>query len=208
MQAEIQNDDGKKIGELPREGRSILATRVSSLTPARLSLTNRAVTRSLGASLTPALVERFSQRDLAGRLGLALPFVTVDREGRPHPMLLSYLELRAYDAGTLGLVIGARSRSARNLVERQTGTVLLIEPDAIVYVKLRAVDGPLPVAGAAGLELGYFLLAVEEVLEDAAADWEGGMKVTGALRYAPAPTLEEAWARATLAALAEPRARA
>ena len=166
------------------------------------------MTRSLGAALSPALVERFSQRDLAGRLGLALPFATVDREGHPHPMLLSYLELRAYDPGTMGLVIGSRSRSARNLVERETGTLLVIEPDAIVYVKLRAVDGPLPVAGAAELELGYFLLAVEEVLEDAAADWEGGMRITGALRYAPAPTLEEPWARATLAALTEPRARA
>jgi hypothetical protein len=166
------------------------------------------MTRSLGASLTPALVERFSQRGLSERLGLALPFVTVDREGRPHPMLLSYLELRAYDAGTIGVVIGARSRSARNLVERETGTLLVIEPDAIVYVKLRAVDGPLPVAGAAELELGYFLLAVEEVLEDAAADWEGAMRIAGALRYTPAPTLEEPWARATLAALAEPRARA
>ena len=166
------------------------------------------MTRSLGAALTPALVERFSQRDLPQRLGLVLPFVTVDHEGRPHPMLLSYLELRAYDAGSLGLVIGARSRSARNLAERQTGTLLVIEPDAIVYAKLRAVDGPLPVAGAAELELGYFLLAVEEVLEDAAAEWEGGMRITGALRYAPAPALDEPWARATLAALAEPRARA
>lgn len=166
------------------------------------------MTRSLGPALTPALVERFSQHDLARHLGVALPFATVDRDGRPHPMLLSYLELRAYDAGTLGLVIGARSRSAHNLVERQTGTLLVVEPDTIVYVKLRAVDGPLPVPGAAALDLGYFLLAVEEVLEDAAADWEGGMRIASALRYAPAPTLEEPWARATLAALAEPRARA
>ncbi len=166
------------------------------------------MTRSLGPSLTPRLVERLSQRDLRQRLGLALPFVTVDRDGRPHPMLLSYLELRAYDAGTLALVIGARSRSARNLVERQKGTLLVVEPDVTVYVKLAAVDGPLAVEGAPGLELGYFLLAVEEVLEDAAAEWEGGMRITSALRYAPIPTLDEPWARATLAALAEPRARA
>ena len=166
------------------------------------------MTRTLGASLTPALVERFSQRALRDRLGLTLPFVTVDRDGRPHPMLLSYLEVRAYDAGTVGLVIGARSRSARNLAERHAGTLLVVEPDAIVYVKLSAVDGPLPVPGGGELELGYFLLAVEEVLEDAAAAWEGGMRITSALRYAPAPTLDEPWARATLAALAEPRARA
>jgi hypothetical protein len=166
------------------------------------------VSRSLGASLPPALVERLSQRDLAPRLGVALPFVTVDADGRPHPMLLSYLEVKAYDTGTVGLVVLARSRSGRNLLERQTGTLMIVEPDATVYVKLRAVDGPLSVPGGEELGLGYFLLAVEDVLEDAAADWEAGMRITGPIRYAPAPTLAEPWARATLAALAEPRARA
>ena len=166
------------------------------------------MTRSLGRSLSQALVERFAQRDLAHRLGLALPFVTTDADGRPHPMLLSYLEIRAYDTRTIGLVIGARTRSAGNLAERGAATLLVIEPDVTVYVKLRAVDGPLAVAGASEYGLGYFLLEVDEVLEDAAADWEGGMRITSGLRYAPAPTLDEPWARATLAALAEPRARA
>ena len=68
------------------------------------------------------------------------------------------------------------------------------------------MDGPLDVAGADAL--GYFLLAVEDVLEDAAAEWEEGMRLTGAVTYAPAPALDAAWARATLAALAAPRARA
>lgn len=165
------------------------------------------MTRSLGSALPAAVVERLSQRDLASRLGLALPYVTVDAEGRPHPMLLSYLEVRAYDPGTLGLVIGARSRSARNLAERHAGTLVLVEPDLVVYVKTRAVDGPLPVEGGEAWNLGYFQLAVEEVLEDAAADWEGGMRITSALRYDPAPTLAEPWARATRAALARPPAR-
>jgi hypothetical protein len=166
------------------------------------------VTRALGPSLPPALVERFAQRDLASRLGIVLPFVTVDADGRPHPMLLSYLELRAYDSGTVGLVIDARSRSARNLVERHAGTLLVIERDATVYVKLRLVDGPLPIDQASEFGLGYFVLAVDEVLEDSAAEWEAGMRITHALAYAPAPTLDEPWARATLAALAYPRARA
>jgi len=51
-------------------------------------------------------------------------------------------------------------------------------------------------------------LAVEDVLEDAAADWEGGMRITHEIRYAPPPALDAPWARATLAALATPRARA
>ena len=166
------------------------------------------MTRVTGSSLSTALVERLSQRDLAHRLGVGLPFVTVDAAGRPHPMLASYLEIRAYDARTLGLVIQSRSGSARNLAERQVGTLLVVEPDAIVYVKLRAIDGPLPVEGGEPFGLGFFLLEVEEVREDAAADWEAGMRITESIRYAPAPTLSEPWARATLAALAAPRARA
>ena len=166
------------------------------------------MTRSVGRALTPELVERLSQRNLAHRLGAVLPFVTIDADGRPHPMLLSYLELRAYDAASVGLVILARSRSARNLVERHTGTLLVIEPEATVYLKMRALDGPLPIEGGGDWGLGYFLMEVEEVLEDTAAEWEAGMRITQGVRYAPPPTLEEPWAKATLAALAEPRARA
>ena len=162
--------------------------------------------RPLGPRMSAPLVGRLSQRDLERRLGVALPLVTVDAEGRPHPMLLSYLEVRAYDSGTLGLVIQARSTSARNLIERGAATLLILEPDAVIYIKTRVVDGPLDVAGTEAL--GYFLLEVEDVLEDVAADWEGGMRITGSVTYAPPPALDEAWARATLAALAAPRARA
>jgi hypothetical protein len=165
------------------------------------------VTRSLGAALSSALFERLSQRDLERRLGIGLPFVTVDRAGRPHAMVISYLEVRAYDTRTLGLVIQGRSTTARNLADRAAGTLLIVEPDAIMYVKTRALDGPLDVADDAGLGLGYFLLAVEEVLEDAAAEWESGMRITSAIHYQPVPSLEAPWARATLAALAAPRAR-
>jgi hypothetical protein len=166
------------------------------------------MTRSRRTSLSPALVERFSQRDLARRLGTALPLVTVDAEGHPHPMVVSYLEVRAYDSGTFGLVIHAASGSARNLRERRVATLLVVEPDVTVYVKTRAVDGPLDVPGGDGMGLGYFLLEVEEVVEDAPAGWEAGMKITSGVRYAPPPSLEEPWARLTLAALAAPRARA
>ena len=166
------------------------------------------MTRNVGTALTPALVERLSQREVRRRLGIALPFVTVDDDGRPHPMLLSYLEVRAHDTGTVGVVIQARSGSARNLIGRGVGTLMIVEPDTTVYVKTRLVDGPLPVPGGGDHGLGYFLLAVEEVREDSAAEWEAGMRITEPIRYEPPPTLDEPWARATIAALAQPRARA
>ena len=153
------------------------------------------MSRSLGPRLPDALVARLDQRDVASRLGVALPFATVDADGHPHPMLLSYLEVRAHDAATLGLVIGTRSTSARNLSAGRPATLFIIEPEAVVYAKLRPVDGPLPVPGGEAWALGYFLLEVTDVLEDAAADWETGIAITSAIAYRPVPSLDAPWAR-------------
>src|SRR5207244_2525633 len=51
--------------------------------------------RSLGAALPARMVARLSQSDFRPLLGRALPLITLDTEGRPHPMLCSYLELLA-----------------------------------------------------------------------------------------------------------------
>ena len=166
------------------------------------------VTRSLGRSLPDALVRRFSQADLVRRLDVAMPLVTIDAEGRPHAMVVSHLEIKAYDARTLGVVIQATSRSARNLAERRVATLLVIEPDVTAYVKLRTLDGPLDVEDGAQFRLAYFLLEVDDVLEDAPADFEGAPRITAGLRYGPVPSLDDPWAHATRAALASPRARA
>jgi hypothetical protein len=72
----------------------------------------------------------------------------------------------------------------------------------------RLLDGPLPIEGGEPFGLAYFLLEVDEVREDSAADWEAGMRIVAPIRYEPAPTLAEPWARVTMAALASPRARA
>ena len=164
------------------------------------------MSRSLGAVLPASLVDRLSQREIGRHLGIGLPFVTIDQAGRPHAMVLSYLEVRAHSPSTLGIVIQARSTSARNLAARGAGTLLIVEPDAVVYVKARAVDGPLEV-GDDAFGLGYFLLAVEDVLEDTAGVWEGGVRITSAIEYRPLPPLDAPWVRATLTALAVPRAR-
>lgn len=164
------------------------------------------MSRSLGNVLSAELVARLSQRELERHLGIALPFVTVDEAARPHAMLLSYVEVRAHSPTTLGLVIQARSASARNLAAGRAGTLLIVEPDVVVYVKARALDGPLDVGGEAR-GLGYFLLEVEEVLEDLPAAWEGGVRITSAIQYRPVPALDAPWVQATLAALAAPRAR-
>ncbi len=157
--------------------------------------------RSVGAELAGDLVARLSHAELSRHLGKVLPLITLDAEGRPHPMLLSSLEARARDPKTVRIVIGAGSRSARNLLERRAATLLIVEPERTVYVKTRVSDGPYPVAGLPALSL--FGLTVEEVLEDAPADWETGMRITGGLTYAPVPSLDQPWVRTILDTLAE-----
>lgn len=156
------------------------------------------MSRSLGSELPAGLLARLSQADLSRHLGTVLPLITVDPRSFPHPMLLSSLEVRAVSPKTIRIVIGARSRSARNLLDRQVATLLIVEPDRTVYVKIRATDGPYPVTGLS--DVGLFVLTVEDVIEDASQEWEG-MRITGAASYAPAPSLDEPWARATLDAL-------
>jgi hypothetical protein len=154
------------------------------------------VSRSLGPALPPDLQKRLSQRDLTRLLGRALPLLTVDDRGRPHPMLCSYLELLAVSPTAIRVVVGARSGSRRNLEARGVATLLVIEPDVTMYVKCRTSGAPV-LSG----DLARFELLVEEVLEDAAAEGEEGARITGGLTYAPVPALDSEWARAVVAAL-------
>jgi hypothetical protein len=164
------------------------------------------VSKVVGATLTPALQDRLSQRDLAWHLGEAMPFVTIDGAGRPHPMLISYLEVRAYDMGSVGLVIQAATDSAHNLELRNAATLIVVDANVVAYVKLRRLDGPLPVVEDE--RLAYFMLSVEEVRQDQAAEAEGDARMTTGPRFEPLPDLSSAWALATLAAVKTPRARA
>ncbi len=154
------------------------------------------MSRSLGPALPPDLQKRLSQQDLPRLLGRALPLLTVDDRGRPHPMLCSSLELLAVSATVIRVAVGARSGARRNLEARGVATLLVVEPDVTMYVKCRTSGAPV-LSG----DLARFELLVEEVLEDEAAEGEAGVRITGGLTYAPVPALDSEWARAVLAAL-------
>ena len=154
------------------------------------------MSRSLGASLPDDLRHALSQSELAARLGRALPLITIDSDGRPHPMLCTYVEVLAISAEALRLVTGATSGSARNLAERRVATLLVIEPERVIYVKCRASGAPL-MAGP----LARFTLKVKDVLEDDALGWEGGARITSGIAYAPAPSLDTPEIQTALALL-------
>src|SRR5262249_15402252 len=153
--------------------------------------------RSLGAALPPDLLRALSQSDLAARLGRGLPLVTLDADGRPHPMLVSYAELLAVEPDAIRLAVGAGGSAARTVAEGGAATLLIIEPERRVYVKCRAAGPPLVVASP----LARFTLRVEDVLEDAAAEWEGGARITAGIGYAPVLGVDSPQVRQTLALL-------
>jgi hypothetical protein len=155
----------------------------------------------VGNELPPALVALLSQRDLPSLLGRAIPLVTVDTKGLPHPMLASYLEVRAAEPRIIRVVLSASSRTAANLAARGAATLLLVDERRTVYVKCRAA-GPATRRG----ELARFDLAVEDVLEDTPATWEAGLGITSGIAYAPVPRLDQAPARDVLALLDLPGA--
>jgi len=154
------------------------------------------MSRSLGAALPADLLALLSQRDLAPFLGRGIPLVTLGADGRPHPMLCSYLELLAMSGTALRLAIAVRSRSAANLQSQGVGTFLLVEPERSVYLKCRAGGAP-----RVFRELARFELTVEDVLEDAPMEAEGPARITSGITYAPAPDLDAPWVKALLAAL-------
>src|SRR4030095_10053041 len=148
------------------------------------------MTRSLGAALPAALEERLSQRDLPRLLGRALPLLTADDRGRPHPMLCSYLELLAATPGVIRLAIAAGSSARRNLEARAAATLIIAEPELTMYIKCRATAPPLVVG-----ELVRFELTVDDVLEDAAADYEKGARNVAGVPSDASPRLHSARAR-------------
>jgi hypothetical protein len=154
------------------------------------------VATKVGSTLPPDLLEALGQADLPARLHGVLPLITVDAEGRPHPMLCSYLEVLAVDPGTIRVVMAGGGRSARNLEERQVATLIVVDPERTIYVKCHAIGLPLTVGA-----LKRFDLRVEEVLEDAADPSEGPVRITSGMTYGPSPSLDDPRVRATLDAL-------
>ncbi len=148
------------------------------------------------ARLPPDLVSELSQKNLGARLRRVVPLVTLDGRMRPHPMLCSYLEILAVNDATIRVVIARHGQSARNLASRKVATLVVVDPERVVYVKCRAVGAPLTVG-----PISRFVLKVQGVEIDTADPSEGPVRITSGISYAPAPSLRDPRVRATLDAL-------
>jgi hypothetical protein len=105
--------------------------------------------------------------DLARREGLTFQLLTTDEQDWPQVALLSVGELVAIDAQSLRAGLWLHSSTSKNLTRTGRATLVLIANGNGYYVRLRAERGNDLDLGTEG-RLAYFVLKIEDVLEDAA----------------------------------------
>ena len=143
------------------------------------------MSRLIGHHLSEALLETLSVTRALERADRGIVMCSVDEQGRPHPAMLSSLEIVAHDARHVRLAVHASSRTARNLTANKHLTVILADETGVQYLKGDAVLTAASMTTAPALSL--FTLHVDRVLEDTPADYEqatitSGIRITrGAL---------------------------
>lgn len=148
----------------------------------------------VATSLTADLMDRLCGRVLEEVARKAIPVVTVDERGWPHPALLSYFEVVAVGPTSLRLAVYGTSTTARNLRRDGRLTLAVVDDGAAYYVKGAASE--LAPRMRTAPEHASFEVHVETVLADVAdASAEPYAWVTGGITYAtrdPAASLERA----------------
>jgi hypothetical protein len=92
------------------------------------------------------------------RRGEAVILTTLSANGFPHHSFLSEDEWHRAEDGSVSLAVIASSRTAENLVERRTATLLFLAPDEVRTVFLRLRRRPRPLS--ADPDRSRFVLAV------------------------------------------------
>ena len=135
------------------------------------------MSRLIGHHLSDALLESLSADHAIERADHAIVICSVDEQGRPHPAMLSRLEIVARDARHIRLAVHAASRTARNLTANRHLTIILADEGGVHSVK---GDAALTAAElTAAPAMSAFTLQVDRVLEDTPADYERATLVSG-----------------------------
>ena len=89
----------------------------------------------IGDALPDTLTHRLSTDQALERSDRAIVICSVDEHGWPHPAMLSRLEFVALDHRNIRLSLHTRSRTTRNLRANGRLTVIVVDEDAVYYVK-------------------------------------------------------------------------
>ncbi len=153
------------------------------------------MSRRLGAELPEELLALLQGPDAGRWADQAVLIATADRQGRPHPALLSFDELYAPDACHLRLGTYADSSTTDNLRLRGALTLCFVGPGRVYYVKAVARELELPGGDGEQPGVACFEAEIHDVLLDfARTEVEGPVDVLSGItfrRSAPKPALRE-----------------
>jgi hypothetical protein len=143
------------------------ARRANASTAQGYNAPGQPMPRSLGNLLPDAVRIPLDGSDLAGRSPFEVfQLLTTDEQCWPHMALLSVGELVAVDARTIRAGLWLHSSTSKNLSRDGRAVLATIANGNAYYVRLTARRGADLDLGAEG-RLAYFVLDVDEVLEDA-----------------------------------------
>ena len=114
--------------------------------------------------------------------GLAVPVISIDDRGLPHPALLSLHELILWKED-LYFFLSQGSRSSGYLERRRAVVLIFIDPLAATYLK-----GHARLLGRSG-GLAVFRLDISVALEDFASSGEGQAEIVSSTRFEADPEL-------------------
>jgi hypothetical protein len=138
---------------------------------------------SIGRLLDERLLALLGAEDLGALMGHAIAIATLDGEGRPHPALLSFGEVRAFDRSTLRIATWDDTRTTENLRSRGAITLFVVEAGFVAYLKGRAEEMARPRAVPG---LARFGVQIEDILVDEVDETqEQGARVTSGIRFEP-----------------------
>ncbi len=132
---------------------------------------------SLGAEIPAEVAAVLTGREEGPGADLAIPIITLDAEGRPHPAMLSPREVTARSLSLLTLILYGRSSTTGNIRRDGRVSLIVIEGPAAYYIKGRAAETSAPAGGLPGM--AYFAMRVEEVFKDVEED----APLTSAIRF-------------------------
>ncbi len=140
------------------------------------------MSKSLGNELSEDLYQRLCGKNLEAYADKVILISSVDNAGRPHPAMLSYLEVVARDRRNLRLATYKDSNTTENMRRNGKATISIIDERIAYYVKGSVAE--LKREMSCARHNSKLNLHVEEVLADEAdEEFEPGAYVSSGVTY-------------------------
>ena len=140
------------------------------------------MSKSIGTKLNDDLFRRLSGEDLETFAEKVILIATVDEGGRPHPAMLSYLEVVARDRTNIRLATYKKSSTTENMRGNGKATISIIDERVAYYIKGSVVE--LKQEMSCARHNSKLNLHVEEVIADEVnEEFEPGAYVSSGVTY-------------------------